>query len=399
MDIFRLDPVTYLPTILIENYNSMIWTERFIGSGEFELRTSNVFDTLSLIPQDSLIGIRDSNEVMIAETRSIENDSDGYPELKIVGRTLETFLENRALVATVYNTQWAPLQAYTTAEIADLLVWNHLANATGQDPTRAARTMDPLNAIPNLVITDSSNVVEAPAQWWFQQGQVYEIFKNILELGIVGVRNIRPDTTLGPISSTGTIVTFDVSDTAARGTAIKTVTPLINSMRIDIYNGTDRSHLQLDRPPVIFYYDAGHIDEPKYLFSNQNYKNIATVVSSSGANSVVGAGVDPNVAGLKRKVLFVDVNSNDTGVLRATGDAQRAQKGRIELQKYKRTRMFDGSINETTPYKYRIDYKLGDIVSLIARMGFQEQMLVSEYIRTDDKDGDRGYPGLTSLLI
>jgi Siphovirus ReqiPepy6 Gp37-like protein len=215
----------------------------------------------------------------------------------------------------------------------------------------------------------------------------------LLILGEIGIRNIRPNNT------TGSIISFDTSRTASRGNVITTPTSNISQIRLDVYNGTDRSRLQSSREPVIFHYDAGHIDNPSYLFSTTEYKTMATVSSSIGNVNVYPPSVrqrNAEATGYNRRVLFVDggdIGDQDYN----TFVNSLVQKALVELKKHSKVRLFDGAISPVSPYEFRKDYFLGDYVTLLARWGFDQTMKVSEYVRTEDAEGDRGYPGLSSL--
>jgi Siphovirus ReqiPepy6 Gp37-like protein len=393
MDIFRLNPNTYMPDDLLEGYNSMIWTERFSGFGEFEFKTSQVFPTLENLPEGALISLLDSNEVMLVETRSIDVDADGNQELTITGRSFETFLENRVQTADSYQVPWLTIQPYRYPEMAELLYWTGLVTTSGQDVTRPNKTLDGKSPIPNTVVTESISGTYTSAQRWLESGFVYPVAQDFLALGDLGVRTIRPNRT------TGAVVTFNTSNTAARGTISKTMTPNITQLRFDIYNGVDRTRYQSTYPPILFHYDSGHVDDPKYLFSTKEYRSMATIVSSIGTIDVYPEAVTSRNAaatGIDRRVLYMD--GGDMGDQDyQTFYQSLIQKAQAELKKHNRIRLFDGAISPVSPYVYGRDYFLGDQVSLLARFGFEEVMLVSEYVRTEDADGDRGYPGLSAL--
>lgn len=394
MEIFRLDPITYRPDALVEGYSSMIWTERHIGAGEFELKTAEVFPTMEFIPEGCLLSLLDSNEVMVAETRSIGVDAEGYAELTITGRTLETFLENRILLAAQYREPWKVLKQYTPSEMAELLLWNHMVNTTGEDPTRVDWTIDNKTGIPNLVVTDSASLTETAQEWWLEEGEVYPQFQGFLALGVLGIRTIRPNGTMGDV------ITFDTTRTASRGTVTKTPATNIPQMRLDVYTGNDRSRHQTAIEPVIFHYDSGHIDSPSYLFSLKDYKSMATISASFGSVDVYPTAVtarNEGLTGRERRTLFIDggdAGDQDPVVFLDS----LIQKGLMELKKHNKMRLFDGAISPVSPYEYGRDYFLGDAVTLLARFGFDQTMIVSEYVRTEDSDGDRGYPGLSSIL-
>jgi hypothetical protein len=115
--------------------------------------------------------------------------------------------------------------------------------------------------------------------------------------------------------------------------------------------------------------------------------------SSSGSSTVYLDGADQNVAGFNRRVLMVDGGTQGSQVL-ADFNAANIQKAKIELKKHNRAVLFDGTISPLSPYKYNSEYFLGDKVTLLAEYGYEAQMQVSEYVRTEDAEGDRGYPGL-----
>lgn len=388
MDLLRLNPQTYLADDLIEGYTSLIWTERYVGSGEFELKTFQVEETLPLLPEGTLLSLRDSNEVMMVDTRTIGESSEGYQELTIRGHSFETFLENRVLIADTYNTPWPTLKSYTLAQMGSLLLWNHLVNATGEDPTKVNQTIDAQTAIPNTVVTNSAILADPPQEWWLEEGTAYSLLKDLLAISGIGVRTIRPNRT------TGDVVTFDTTRTASRGTYSSVSTSNITQLRFDICSGLDRSRFQSTRPAVIFHYDSGHIDSPSYLRSILAYRNMAIIVSSIGP--IVVQANPPAGSGMNRRVLYLDggdIGSQDT----ATFQDALIQKAKNELKSHNTLYLFDGAISPIAPYKYGVDYFLGDRVSLMAMYDVDQTMFVSEYIRTEDAEGDRGYPGLSSI--
>lgn len=389
MDVMKLDPTSYLPGPLVDGYTSMIWTERFSDAGDFSMATPKIEETKALIPEGSLIGLRDSREVMLVETLNIETSDTGVRELKIDGRTLETSMDNRSIMGT--RDPWSAYKNYKTSEFAAALMWNYLVNATNQDILRAGATKDAHDAVPGFVITDSTSLVEAATEWSLKEGDAYSQLRDILNLGRLGVRGIRPPGT------TGNVMTFDTSGGGSRGDVSKVSTPDISGLRLDVYNGLDRTRFQTDREPVIFHYESGHINAPKYLFSIKDFKNLALVTSDLGVTEVwPETGTTPPSTpptGLDRRVLFVDGGTQGDAPLDEF-TASVIQKGMIELAKHNRISMFDGAISPVSPYIYGQHYFLGDDVTLLAQYGFEAEMTVAEYVRTEDQSGDWGYPTL-----
>lgn len=387
MDVLRLDPTTYLPDALIEDYSSMIWTERYSGAGEFKMKSSQVLGTLDFLQEGRLITLLDTKEVMIIETRSVGVDNNGYPEVTVTGRTFETFLEQRAITALTYNEPWKALKQYKDSEMASLLLWNTLVNSTGQDPTRSGTIQSTLTAIANLGVTISSNLTETASDWWLESGEVYEFFTNVLSIEALGIRSIRPS------GFSASLISFDTTNTSSRGAIIKTPTSGITKLCLDVYSGLDRTDSQTIREPIIFHYTSGDIDEPSYLRSIRDYKNMAIVTSSIGVLEVQG--IPPAGSGMNRRILYLD--GGDIGDLEyAVFSEALKQKAKAELQQHNMLYMFDGAISPLARYKYGVDYNLGDTVTVMAGYNVHQTMMVSEYIRTEDAEGDRGYPGLSA---
>ena len=390
MDIMKLED-SYLPGPMVEGYTSMIWTERYTESGEFVLVTPQIGEMRALIPEGSLLTHRETDEIMMVETHTIEVDERGARVLKVEGRGLvEPAAEKRAAMGT-HGNPWTAYKNYKTSEIASLLLWTYLVDTSGQDASRVGGTHDVDDAVPNFVVTDSTTISETAKEWSLQEGVVYSQLKDILTLGKLGVRAIRPPGT------TGSIMSFDISGGGTRGDVSKVSTPGISGVRLDVYNGLDRTRFQTDREPVIFHYDSGHINSPKYLFSVKDFYNVALVTSSLGVTEVwPETGTTPPSTpptGLDRRVLFVDGGTQGEALL-ADFTQSVIQKGMVELAKHNRAILFDSQISPVSPYKYGTHYRLGDQVSLLAEYGFEAEMTVAEYVRTVDSEGDRGYPTL-----
>ena len=393
MDVVRLDGDTYLPNGLVEGYNSMIWTERYQKNGDFEMHTPNIEKMKIFLPEGSYISLLDSEEVMRVETHEIQVNSAGVPELTVTGRTFETFLENRIALNT-YGAPWKAVWEYTIYEIVALILWQYLVYEGDQDVTITDGLKDPNTSISNLITTLTTDIsvwdpetdtFSIPSQeWWLDEGDLYKPFLDFLTLSGLGYRNIRPSGT------TAKHIEFNSTVGLGRGMSIIEEWVDISQLRLDVYSGLDRSRFQSDREPVIFHYDSGHIENPKYLFSISDWKNVATVSSSIGRVDVG----DTAASGVDRRILFVDGGS--------LGDldydefsASLTQKGLIELAKHNKAIVFDGAISPISQYKYGSQYFLGDTVTLLAQYGFESTMQVAEYIRTEDQAGDRGYPTLT----
>ena len=81
----------------IDVFYSFIWSDRYLGYGDFELVVPALERYLNTIRQDYYLSIKESDHVMIVEEITIETNAETGNELKITGRSLESILERRII--------------------------------------------------------------------------------------------------------------------------------------------------------------------------------------------------------------------------------------------------------------------------------------------------------------
>lgn len=376
------DALVELDTDGADKTSSKIWSERYASAGDFQFKTHRVDETLELLPEGSLIALRDSEEVMWVESNSIA-DSDKGPELTITGRSFETFLENRVALGPTYQKPWAMKRPYSTLGALMTYIWNSVVNPTSLDVTiDSVWAHNNKNNIPNLRVSNSSTLVEAQSIWWLQSGIVYTSVLDFLSLGTLGLRNIRP------VSTNAKII-----NVLSNGDINQVLTANIPQLRIDIYNGTDRTKNQSVVDKVIFNFDQGHMDSPSYLFSTKEYINHAVVQSSIGISHTY-VGDDDTRTGFDRRSTWIDGGTKDAETPWSSFEVQQKRKGKVELNARRKTKLIDAVVNPFSPYIYGEDYFLGDKITVMGERGFNQTMMVSEYVRTEDKTGETGVPTL-----
>lgn len=423
MDVFRLDRSSYKPDLYVEGgekgYSSIVWTERYISDSEFEMKTPHVSKTMKDLPEGSLISHRETDEVMMVETHSISKSPEGYPELTIKGVGLSSFVHQRHLEGPYPKKKYKMATTYTTAEAVSLILWNSFVNPSENDVTRKGEWLrDIKDNVPNSVVTDSTTIGGGRKKRWLEGGQVGPQLVELLTTAEIGFRAIRPDS--GP----GRVVSVTTSD---KGLISYRNVGSIDSLRWDIYNGVNRQHGNGTNDEVVFNFDAGHLSEDSYLWSIDGYKTMAFVISEGGINKYYrNRASDKLLTGLDRRVVWVDGGELDTkpvpdrrkgesadeyadrvDPIRAENAAARIEfaenleeSGEVALDASDRVLMMDAKIMPDCPYSYGVDadYYLGDTVSLLGQYEFDQAMRVAEYVRTEDGEGDRGYPGLVVAL-
>lgn len=365
MDLMTLDPNTRQPAKLVENYDSLIWTERFNTVGDFQIETGAVDAFMTLLPEGTMLTLRETNHVMIVETHKIDRKKNTPQKLTITGRSFESVLDRRVAIQSVAaltgGTDWNVV-APAPWDIA-YYVMNYVA--TGN--------IDALDVYPSWVsLPQPSDYLTSGGPnkaWAVPRGKLLDVVLGFLQQELPADPSTTPTTP------------------ARAPHGIRTVRPAegATSLAIQIYNGTDRSGT--------VYFDATRdlLDDGTYLFSKKDSANVGYYVASGQAGKM--SEVTPEPTGLARRVTLVDASStaiSDVAILR--GQVSQA------LTEAHETAMFDGSINQDlSPYKYGVDYNLGDIVKVVGDYGLSTNSRVTEYIRSEDSQGVKSYPTLTAI--
>lgn len=443
MDFVKLGPAystEYIPTTIIEGYNSLIWTERFQAAGEFELRSFDVGGMKQKLPEGTFVSHLETQEVMLVETHEINmvgEGADAQPEITVKGRSASVILEHRFVEAD-YQKKRKMRKKYSATAAACVLLYNAIDNSSGADVTRGDDDPDTegvknhydwttKDKVPNIAITEAV-AAEGPTRWWqLEQGMLYPQLIDILIDEDLGIRTMRP-----VLPNRVTVFTVK-TNLADRGDVLRTPTDNVTSLRFEVYSGTDRS---VGDNAVQFSYLQGHILSPQYLESTQAHKTAVEIMSGTIEVKDVYREGDGSLSGWRRKVMSFDAGTPEIppepekpAELRANASAAQRQQRREdmdkwidrhakwknkrdrivadfreeqtkralrELKKARRVDMFSGDISELSPYVYKTHYNLGDTVLLVGDYGKSAKMLVAEYVRTEDTNGDRGLPGLVA---
>jgi hypothetical protein len=353
MELLTLDD-DYQPSEMVERYGSLIWTERYFTTGDFQLVTTDVQRMLQLLPLETAVCIRESTVPMIVEVHEIKKPKNSAPVLKVTGRSFESVLERRAAVKV--DVAGGPRVMWSEdREKPSDAAYQAMRQILGDDARGPLAAQLPLNspndALPMLDLTLPADYSELTTNAYeIAPGNLYTVAMGLLTTNHRGLKAVRPS--LG-----------------------------FNKVGIEIYNGADLTNL------VVFDAKFDQFDEATYLLSKAGSANWAYVFSASESEGIAKT-TAPEPTGLERRVLYLDVSS-DTG----TDNAEtRRTRGLIELYKYNATALFDGKISEQVAAGYNHEYFLGDIVRLDGEYGLSENVRVSEFIRSDDSTGSKSYP-------
>jgi hypothetical protein len=353
------------PTSLIEDYDSLIWTERFTGIGDFQLVTGNVDATKAALPEGTVLTLRESPVPMIVEDHYIERKKNTGAKLFVKGREFTSILDRRVSIQAVSSglAEWKVV-AKIPSDVAHYIITKICVEGIND-----AADIFPAEVVQFNTPDDYLTSTGPNREFVVPRGKLLKTVLDFLqaeseadpdtdppspEVVAHGIRAVRPNRT---------------------GTAIS----------IEIYTGVDRTNT------VRFDATRDQLDDGSYLFSKRGLANAAYTLGPTSAFKLHKGETAPT--GLDRRVTLVDA----TGSGITTADAIK-NEGIDALGKANEVARFNGALNpDLSLYRYGVDYNLGDIVMLAGDYGLNTRSRVTEYIRSDDAQGFKSYPTLVSI--
>lgn len=356
MELYTLDPLLRREYV-VDKFESLIWTERFLTHGDFQLDIYSTYRTRSLLKPDTYLAMNKSNYVMRVENVEDDVNSDGQKILVVKGRSIEAILKDRVAKESLADTTTSPKWTLTDTPGAVMRKIFHDICVTG--------ILDVGDKIPFInegTFVGASTIAEPidPVTVELEPMTVYDALTQIGSVWNLGFRILRQ---------------YDMS-----------------KLWFDVYTGNDRTTAQTVRPAVIFAPGFDNLQNTKELTSIEGAKNVAYVYSPAGFQMVYAPGVDPEVEGFERHVLTV--NASDITAENPDVTSALAQRGYEELAKNRTFQAFDGEISQRSKYIYGRDYNLGDVVETRNTDGVTNNMRVTEQIFVEDREGERSYPTL-----
>ena len=361
MELYILDSL-FRRIHVIDQYISLIWTERFQTYGDFQLDIVSKYETRSLLTTDTYLAMNLSNYIMRIESFEDDVDAQGKRLLVIKGRSMEAILLDRVAKESTSTLTVSPKWTLTNppADVARTVF--HTVCVTG--------ALDPGDVIPVvegiLPSLSASTIPEPldPITLDITPTTVYDVISTkICQAWELGFRFLRYD-------STGQIY-------------------------FDIFAGDDRTSGQTTLTPVIFGPQLDNLQNTKELTTIDKAKNVAYVYCNDGFEMVYPLGVDPTIAGFERRVLVISATDITSATTSNVSDAL-IQRGNEQLAAARMYQGFDGEISQNSQYVYGRDYNVGDLVEMQNIDGVANQMRVTEQIFVEDNQGFRSYPTLTT---
>lgn len=357
MDLAVLNP-SFQRERLVENWNSLIWTERHSKNGDFQLISHNIAEVLTLLPlgdpldPPTLVAINDSKVPMVVENHKIEKPKNSIPQIVTTGRSFETVLDRRvtvykdpgATLKRLVHTVNAPNAAVAAYEVAKDFVIDGDLSA--------------LDVIPEITLINSVGSAGTAEDFPVEPKELYAWMLETLALGKYGLRAELPAT--------------------------------VGDIFIIIYEGTDRS----GEDGVVFSVALEQFEQASYLLTQTGYKN---VMITSGQNGMEFASIGTEPSGLARRVGFTNLETEITVPAGADLTNLLINKGKVTLSDLLPTQLFSGGISTDIGAGYNDLYSLGDLVTLQGEYGLSQTARIAEFVRTQDTTGTKAYPTFEAI--
>jgi len=381
---------TFLDKDVVDDFVSAIWTERYLSAGDVQLVVQATDENIAKLAPGTYLALRGTKEVMLLETQSIE---EGL--MTVVGKSLLEFLNQR--IAWFKNPSWTSdgengpkILDYSDdtkkigAFLADVVTKMAISPTTipGTSFTNVQLDWD-FEAIDHLVIgdVDTGGVVE---RYTIPIGPLYDGIKTLAEQEQVGIK-----------------LYLDSAD------------PVLGYvLKFSTYRGKDHS-TGGPEPLVRLSPNMETLAGLKEVHSNANFKNVVYVWYKDQVYLRYFDPAAPKPEGFDRRVMVTDAEGEPVGhKVQFGGGAYYGggwstvvgiddinqfidQNAKDALANHNYIQAIDGQTSPAGDYTYGVDYGLGDIIELVSLTGTTAKARVTEFIRSEDKTGEKQYPTIS----
>lgn len=346
MEILILDK-SFQSVLIIDFFESLLWTERYNGAGNFEIYTTFELDIFEMINKGYYVWLKDSDCLMIVETIQITTDVESGAKMIFSGRSLESILDH-------------------------YIIWNQtVINGNLQNGIKKLLDENIIN--PSIADRKLSNFI-------FEASDDPNITSLTLNAQYTG-DNLY-DTIYAICDSNG--IGFQITLNEEYQFVFK------------LYSGKNRTYDQTENPYVIFSPKFENVINSNYIESDEKFRNVALVAGEDFGTSrktvIVGSS-----SGLDRRELYVDArdiqSESSSGTLSSSEyNEQLKTRGTEKLTDYKITKTFEGEMETTKTFVYGEDFFKGDIVQFVNEYDMEAKVRVVEIVRAQDTTGYSAYP-------
>jgi hypothetical protein len=370
MEVFTLNR-NFQKEFVIDEYASIIWTERYYGDSEVELTTALDSRSIERLPVGTFLGIDKSDEVMILETANPEAG-----KVKLKGISLLPWMDNRFVRASAAHEDRYLYLTGPPGQILWLLLY-YFTNPNSQYLNGTVNIGIPNAsklAIPGIVLGDydkSGNVTVG-----IPYGPLYKAMRELATTYEIGMK-----LTLDDVTSTSYSLGFR-SYVGIDRTSTQNVNPLVR-FSPDMETFTNIKEVQ----------SIAAMKTLAYTFAPSNPGGLATTAGVSQLTGDQYTGFDLRAMLEFEEDITTDQVGSDPNVLLSILNS-RADNA---LNNNRFVQAVDGEIVPESQIKYGIHYNLGDLIEVQGNSGAVNPARVTEYIRSQDETGEKSYPTVTVI--
>ncbi|MFY9119181.1 MAG: hypothetical protein WAO57_02570 [Syntrophomonadaceae bacterium] len=295
----------------IDDYESLLWTRRWHKAGEFEININAHKQAANSLQKGRLIINKGKVGIILHRELRQGPGGKGDEQVMVKGASLSVILGRRITIPPV---GYGYDRINGTAETI----------MKGYITRNCITPTDPRRIIPNLIVAADQ---ERGGKLVYQSR--YKPLDEELER-------------LSLVSGLGWDLTLDWQN---------------QRWIFDVRVGRNLAAEQIENPPVIFSADFDVIQEQTFVESDLGYKNLAYVGGQGEGAAREIAEVGEDLTGLERLEVFVDARD-----IEAAEDLP--ERGWQKLAEVAPVLTFDTEILTRGPYKYGVDWNLGDVVTI-----------------------------------
>lgn len=348
--VFKVDDNTFENIGEVNQYDSLIWPDKFNGYASFELWAPIAEENSEYFKKGNILWCGGDNAAVVEIVKSAIDDK-GTKTFNVKGRTLEMLFTTRIIWGT-YNAS----NKYASTAMYDIVNQNCI------NPTNTSRKIPYLECAEDKQLGGKMSVQKTG-------GDVYDAI-----------------TTIAGSKDLGFNMLFR---------------PKEKKLIFEVVAGVDRTIEQSEVDPVEFSTDLEDILSSSYYTNNQDEKNVAFIQGEGdGASRISQISGNNELKGFDRKELYVDARDlqsetvNEDGTTTSlTPDEYKAaliNRGDDKLSECEVTETFEAQIRVfgDIQYEFGKDYQKGDKVTVRDR---QLNVVVSARITEVEEDFDDEY--------
>lgn len=348
--VFKVDNSTFENIGEVNQYNSLIWADKFNGYASFELWAPITEENSEYFKKGNILWCGGDNAAVVEIVKSTIDDK-GTKTFNVKGRTLEMILTTRIIWGT-YN---------ASNKYASTIMYE-IVNQNCVNPTNASRKIPYLECAEDKQLGGKMSIQKTG-------GEVYDAL-----------------TTIASNKDLGFNVLFR---------------PKEKKLIFEVVAGVDRTIEQSEVDPVEFSTDLEDILSSSYYTNNQDEKNVAFIQGEGdGTSRISQISGNNELEGFNRKELYVDArdiqsefaneNGTTTTLTPEEYDAALVNRGDDKLAECKTIETFEAQIRVfgDIQYEFGKDYQKGDKVTVRDK---QLGVVVSARITEVEEDFDDEY--------